>query len=127
MGREFLLFMRRLLLSLLILGATPAVAKDWAPKLDASMPTQGDAWAIRECKDFGPSTMEVKAMNICYQENVQKTFDFERFPTIPPFTVTRERTFRIDCGEPTQYGGTAGEVAANYCGDRTLKAAPFLR
>lgn len=119
--------MRRFFLALLILGATPAVAKDWAPNMDASMPEQGDAWAIRECQDYGPSTMEVKAKNICYQTYVSKTFDFERFPTIPPFTVTRERTIRIDCGDALQYGGTAGDVAANYCSDSSLKLAPFLR
>jgi len=120
--------MRRLFLSLLVLGATPAVAKDWAPNMDASMPTEGDAWAIRRCEDYGPTTLEVKYGQICFQEEVSKTFDFERFPVVPPFTVTRERTVQIDCGEPTQYGGTAGAVASKYCPTvQSLAPAPFLR
>jgi hypothetical protein len=109
-------------------GATPAIATDWAPNMDAYMPTQGDAWAIRRCEDFGPSTREVKTGFICFQQEFQKTFDFEKLPIIPPFTVTRERTRRINCDYADRYRNTAGEVAKTYCPTvSSLAPAPFLR
>lgn len=113
---------------LLLSVASPAVAKDWAPNMDASMPVEGDAWAIRRCEDYGPSTMEVKYGQICFQQEFQKTFDFERLPVIPPFTVTRERTRQIDCEYANSYRNTAGDVARKYCPQvSSLKEAPFLR
>lgn len=120
--------MRRLFLALLVLGTAPAAAKDWAPNLDASMPAEGEAWAIRRCEDFGPTTMDVKAGFICFQQEFQKTFDLERFPVIPPFTVTRERTRRINCDYADRYRNTAGAVAKKYCPTvQILPRAPFLR
>tara|TARA_S200002703_G_C3750162_1_gene230786 strand:+ start:202 stop:564 length:363 start_codon:yes stop_codon:yes gene_type:complete len=120
--------MKSLAAVLLLAAATPAVARDWAPNMNASMPTEGDAWAIRRCEDYGPTTMDVKAGFICFQQEFQKTFDLERFPAIPPFTVTRERTRRINCEYASSYRNTAGDVARKYCPQVTvLPPAPFLR
>ena len=120
--------MRSALLALAILAPMPALADG-----HELMPSLGDAFAIRECKDYfvnGPTTMEVKSKNICYQEVVSKTFVPEA--PIPPFTVTREITRQIDCEDyqvstlPTNVP-LDQQVAGTYCGDDTLEAAPFLR
>lgn len=120
--------MRSALLAVALLAPIPALADG-----DTSMPSLGEAWAIRECKDYfvnGPTTMEVKSKNICYQEIVSKTFVPEA--PIPPFSVTKEITRRIDCADyqvstlPTNVP-LDQQIAGTYCGDSTLEPAPFLR
>ena len=122
--------MRSALLAVALLAPIPALADG-----HTLMPSLGEAWAIRECKDYfvnGPTTMEVKSKNICYQQVVSKTFVPEA--PIPPFTVSKEITRRIDCEDyaamPTTLPTNVPldqQIAGKYCNDSTLEAAPFLR
>ena len=123
-----LLSMRSVLLAITLAMPVPALAKDWAPEMDVSMPTLEDAFAIRECKDYfanGPTTREVKVKNVCYQEIVSRTFDIKRLDRA--FTVTRERTRQLKCNRPYVGSSLRAQVGAKYCPDTTLLPAPFLR
>ncbi len=113
--------MRSALLAIALLAPLPAMADTYMPSLD-------DAFAIRECKDYfvdGPTTMEVKVKNVCYQRILSKTFTPDKIDQT--FTITRERTRRLKCSRPYVGSSLRASVGARYCPDTTLLPAPFLR
>lgn len=117
-------FMRSVLLAISLALPLPALATDWAPNMDISMPTLDDAFAIRRCG----SNNTLKPQRVCYQQVVSRTFTPEVL--FSPFTITRERTRDLNCrvfGRLPANPSLAQQVASTYCPDTTLLPAPFLR